>query len=217
MAKSVHTHFFPVLDLMINDAIEETAAQGEHISCHKGCAHCCHLLIEITWEEALFMVDWIAQLPACQKQDFIMRIQRNAAMARDFFTTQTGASAYAQPVEGDVDLADEIYDAYFYEEKRPCPMLDQDGVCGAYSVRPSPCRLHVVTSPAKYCSADKAFIDAEVETPAAMETVTEEAGTILNRIERDPRWGHFGIVLEAALIESGLIETTRPQAVEIVS
>ncbi len=204
MKNSSNKDLYSVIDQMIDNAVDELAADNMCISCKKGCAHCCHLLIEVSWEEALELAQWVKQLPVQKRQQYIERIQANAADARNLFSQTKRGRRFMNPVEGDYKIPDKLFNDYFYQARRPCPFL-VDNVCSAYDHRPSPCRLHLVTSPAKYCSADSEDYDDKVDVPDAFEGVRDDIGPVISHLHRDPRWGHFGIMVEAALQEIGAL------------
>jgi Fe-S-cluster containining protein len=199
MTKRIHQHLFPIVNQMMTNAIKEAEEEGYEIQCRQGCDHCCHLLIEISWEEAVEMAHAVVSRPRESRLELIGRIQKNAQEAREFFLGSKGAAAFARPVEGDRELPDDVYDDYFYKGVRPCPFLENSS-CTAYESRPTPCRLHVVSSDPKLCENDVED-DSEYETPECIEQVKEDLGPVIETLEVDDRWGHFSIVLEAVLMD----------------
>ena len=199
-------HLYPIIDIMVDDAVEELAEQGVSISCKKGCCHCCYLLIEVTWEEAMELALWVQSLPEPKQQEYLERIQKNATEAKALFSQTKRGKRFAAPVEGEYEIPDYLFDDYFYKEAHPCPFL-VDGCCSAYENRPSPCRLHLVSSPADYCSRENLNEDEDTEVPEEIEEVREDIGPIITKLHPDPRWGHFGIMVEAAAVEIGLLSS----------
>lgn len=196
----IHSHLFPIVDDMIEGAVHDVEARGDKMSCRMGCDHCCHLLVEISWEEASELSFWLDQQPEKRQRKILARISESAANAREFLAQFKKGHKYADVWEGDLKLPDKAYDDYFYGGvKRPCPLLE-DGVCSAYEARPTPCRLHMVTSPAENCS-DQAEDAEDYEVPDELEEVKEDLGPVIGSLERDGRWGQFAIVLEANLRE----------------
>ncbi len=195
-----NNHIYPIIDLMVEESAQELAADGRTISCKKGCSHCCYLLVEITWEEALELAYWVKQQPKEEQQSIFERIEDNAQNAKELFNTMRRGKRFAEPVEGQYNIPEKLFDEYFYKLKQPCPFL-KEGICGAYSHRPSPCRFHFVTSPSQSCSADPQYIEEEVDVPEEFEAVKDSFSPILNALHRDPRWGHLAIMVKAALEE----------------
>ena len=191
-------HLFPIIDAMIDNAIEEASENGETITCKPGCDHCCHLLVEISWSEAYELAQWIVNLPTKEEQEkFYMSVASTAIEAREVFSRKKSGRRFMQPLYSEDDMPDWMYDAWFYEKKRPCPFL-VDGLCAAYEVRPSPCRLHLVSSDPDLCRYDVED-DTDYEVPDSLEEVKEELGPVITAINGEGAWGQMAIMVEAVL------------------
>jgi len=199
MKSASHRELFPIIDAMVERAAEEATEEGDEVSCRIGCTHCCHLLIEVSWEEASELAHWMREQPQEKRLCIEARVRENAAEAREFFLAEKGTEKFAQPLHDEFDLDDGVYDNYFYNKSRPCPFLEDDK-CLAYHVRPTSCRLHMVTSPPELCSAAMED-DDDYEIPERFDQLKEDAAPVIDALEHDGRWGHFGIVVEAVLEE----------------
>ncbi|RMG42995.1 MAG: YkgJ family cysteine cluster protein [Candidatus Dadabacteria bacterium] len=189
---------------MVEDALEDLESEGEEISCRKGCNHCCHLLVEVSWEEATELANWVLNLPHSRRERFLGRIRKNAAEARELFLSDKKAHRFLKPADGEEEIPDHIFDRYFYGKRRPCPFLEL-GACAAYEVRPTPCRLHMVTTDPELCSAESE--EQEYETHQRLEELQEQATPVIQAAEKTHLWGQLGIMVEAAyqaLIENNL-------------
>lgn len=202
--KREHKHLFPIVNAMVQNAIAECEDTGDHITCAAGCDHCCHLFIEVSWEEAEELVDWIQTQPAVVQQEIIERVQSNASAARRAIAEVPEANHLLSAFEGDMETPDDLFDNYFYKFIIPCMFLSDQKTCMAYETRPTACRLHLVSSDPYLCSREVQE-DDDYSIPEAIETLKEEAAPAITALERDGRWGHFGIVLESALKERGLL------------
>jgi Fe-S-cluster containining protein len=60
--------------------------------------------------------------------------------------------------------------------------------CAAYEHRPTPCRLHLVTSDPQLCSAEVEH-DDEYEILDRIEQLKDDSGPVIYALERDGRWG----------------------------
>ena len=94
--KTVNQHIFPIIEVMMDKAMAEVEAEGEKISCAKGCNHCCYMLVEITWEEAIEYVNWLSaqeglDVPLEQRVD----IERAAAGSAELVLVQQVAKSEA--------------------------------------------------------------------------------------------------------------------------
>ena len=93
------------------------------ISCKSGCFHCCHYQVEITFEEALVLANYL--------------FESNMVIDRELLETQSKISD------------SEWYD--YPEEIRRCVFIGEKGECRAYQVRPMACRKHNVISSSDFC------------------------------------------------------------------
>lgn len=201
MADNPHQHFYPLLDTLLDQAIQEVEEdEDSKISCHKGCDHCCHLLIEVTWEEAMVLARHVTSLPSQEKQNVISRIVENASEAKTFFASRKYGKPFQAPIDDNIDIPEKLYDEYFFTKARPCPFLENKS-CSAYASRPSPCRLHMVSSPSENCG--RTAEDEFVEIPEAFDELRDSLEPILNAISPDGRWGHMGIMVLACLKSLG--------------
>ena len=199
MSQRLQQHAFPVIDILIKQAVDDIVADGEQVSCHKGCDHCCHLLVEVSWSEAMEMALWLQTLPHDEQNAFLNRIKNNAQEAKALFLASKDDKPYVGCVlDDEIDISDETHEKYFYDKKRPCAFLAEAGHCLAYDVRPSACRMHLVTSPAKLCAADVGET-ADYEIPDRIEEVRDEIGPINSAINREQGWGQMAIMVELAL------------------
>lgn len=197
-----HQHLFPIINHMIDEAVEDIREDGEDITCTRGCDHCCHLLVESSWEEARELAIWLANQPARKKTAVYKRLKASAEDARELFKRRKSTKKFMEPYRGEASITDEAYDEYFYERKRPCPFLEKSG-CVAYESRPTPCRLHMVTSDPYYCRFD---VDNEegYDYPDSFDELKDNAAHPIGAVEKDGRWGHLAIMVEAVINEEGL-------------
>ncbi len=204
MKQRPHQHLYPIMDLLIEKTVHALENEGCQITCQRGCAHCCHLLVEISWEEAVELAHWINAQPATRRRLFIEKITHNAAQARALFVQTDASAIFCQPVDdGDLEIPDAVFDNYFYASVKPCPFLE-DNLCAAYTHRPSTCRLHMVNSPVALCMREADTTQepsTDVEIPETIETLKQDMEPLLVGLIEDGRWGQLAIMVEAALAE----------------
>ncbi len=128
---------------------QKTAAAGQVISCARGCAACCRMLVPVSAPEAFALRDMVAALPQPRRDHIRRRLDETTALLE-----QAGLLAQLQQVaETDRPITDEMMEpinrAYF-TLKMPCPYLE-DEACSIYEDRPAACRELLVTSPAEWC------------------------------------------------------------------
>ena len=209
MKDTKHKHLFPIINAMIDHAIAEVEEGGQEVTCRAGCTHCCHLLIEISAEEAAELVEWTSMQPLAEQQAVIKRVQAAAESAREVFNRRGETQKFSEPIREQLEIHDAAFDEYFYEKKRPCPFLGEGGRCVAYESRPTPCRLHLVTSDPALCSKDVGDED-DYEVPEEFETLREAVAPVIEAVELDGRWAQLAIMVEAIMKEQGLIQSEAP-------
>jgi hypothetical protein len=94
-------------------------------SCAPGCHSCCYRLIEITVGEAAVIVAHLRE-------------------SGDWKRVRAAASSLA-------GRARECSSDTWFKMRTPCPVLADDGMCGAHAVRPPACAVHFVTSDPASC------------------------------------------------------------------
>ena len=198
--KRKHQHLFPIIDQMINIAVDDVEEEGLQVTCKPGCTHCCHLLVEVAWEEAVELAKWIMAQPLDRQIHFKKKISDSAVGAREIFQRKEETHKYLKPTHLDMDIPDDVFDIYFYEKVRPCPMLEDDR-CVAYESRPTACRLHMVTSDPALCAREAEEEDEDYDIPDRFDELKNETEPVIQSCELDGRWGQLAILVEAALEE----------------
>ena len=124
--------------------------QGGHtVSCHKGCAACCRMLVPISAPEAFALAQSLDRLAPPERERLLSKIDvAQQQLARDGILTQL--SALAESPDPVSDEAIEPLNRAYYALRMPCPFLDNE-VCSIYDDRPAACRELAVTSPATDC------------------------------------------------------------------
>ena len=196
MSVELNRHLLPIVDSMVDNCLEELG-ENQKISCRKGCDYCCHLLVEISWEEALELAGYVRELAPEQQESLKMRIRKNAEKGRGLFRATPETENFCEPYGGDKDIPEDIYDSYFYKMRTPCPFLTE-GACSAYEHRPVSCRLHMVTSEPEICGFDVED-ESDYNVPEEVEELKENLAPILQVVQKDPRWGLLSIMVERAV------------------
>jgi Fe-S-cluster containining protein len=192
-------HLFPIIDDLINHAVAELDRIGEPITCRKGCDHCCHLLVEVSWAEAEELAIWLCDQPKAVQAELFANLSKNRAEARRVFSTKPQGKVFLQPTGAESEIPEWVYDEYFYKSHIPCAFL-KDSSCQCYEVRPSPCRLHLVTHDPELCKPNVAD-DEDYSVPEILEETKNELGPIISGINKRALWGQMGIVVSEVLKE----------------
>ena len=193
--------FYDIVDHLVERESQRGADEGKAITCQQGCDHCCHLLVEASWDEARYMAKWLLKQSEDIQQDILQRLQINAASYIELCLKYKKLRKFAGVLDEDIDeLPDLLCDNYFYEKKRPCAFL-KDGSCQAYEARPMVCRLHVVNSDPKLCANDQPADVDGYEVPETIEEMQEDITPLNQQLSDDPRWGQLGVMVQTVLKE----------------
>ena len=155
----ISTGFVPVTDIIPllhrlgqqAQALEQqrATATGQNISCARGCAACCRMLIPVSVPEAFALRDKLAALPTERRQTFLDAISSTQTRLQ-----QAGLlPRLRQLADTDRPMTDEDIEPInraYYALKLPCPFLENEA-CSIYEDRPAACRELLVTSPADWC------------------------------------------------------------------
>jgi Fe-S-cluster containining protein len=125
-------------------------------SCKKGCGICCYHYAEDVYS---FEVEIIAEGLRLNRENeipTIIKVLEEDEMWRERIksavTRSMGKSRYARGLK-DSDPYDIVLSG-FYQLRRACPLLDKDGSCSIYAVRPLTCRIYVSFSHPRYCKPE---------------------------------------------------------------
>lgn len=155
----VPAYFVPVASIVPSmrrvgeaaQALEErrAVAQGAAVSCKKGCAACCRMLIPVSAPEAFAMADTINAWPADRREATLARM----AVARARLEQAGVLSDLREVAACERQLGDDAFEPInhaYYALRLPCPFLVEES-CSIYDDRPAACRELLVTSPAELC------------------------------------------------------------------
>ncbi|TAJ32001.1 MAG: YkgJ family cysteine cluster protein [Nitrospirae bacterium] len=132
-------------------ALEErrTVDAGAAISCRKGCAACCRMLVPISAPEAFALRDSIQALPESRRATILQRVTE----ARTRLEQAGLLARLIDLAETERQLLDDEFEATnrdYYALRLPCPFLENEA-CSIYEDRPAACRELLVTTPAELC------------------------------------------------------------------
>lgn len=127
----------------------DVVAHGAAVSCKKGCAACCRVLIPLAAPEAFALADAIKTWPAERREAALASL----ADARAQLERAGVLSKLYEVAESERQLDDETFEPInraYYALRLSCPFLVEE-VCSIYDDRPAACRELLVTSPAELC------------------------------------------------------------------
>ena len=140
---------------------EVLAAYPRRVTCGRACGVCCNHWPEDTYSfEVLAIADYLhrrrpGHIPAIRAglrkdMDCLARIQQT-------FEKRLSDPNEKKRLDG-IDPYDVVLST-FYQFNRPCPLLDKNGSCGIYRIRPFTCRVYVSFSSPDLCKPDSILGD----------------------------------------------------------
>lgn len=108
------------------------SARGGRIFCGPGCSNCCSLVVNTTLPEALAVAVSLNPAQVAAVKGHVERMLAEWDEQRDL-------KSYLRWHRQSVGL---------------CPLLNQNGECGVYPLRPLACRSLLATRPADWCAVD---------------------------------------------------------------
>lgn len=122
---------------------------GQTVSCQKGCAACCRMLVPVSAPEAFALANTIDGLEQNERNRLLAQLDlAQQRLARAGLLKQL--SSLAESPDSISDEAAESLNRSYYALRMPCPFLDNEA-CSIYADRPAACRELAVTSPATEC------------------------------------------------------------------
>lgn len=129
--------------------VKRSVDSGKTLSCGKGCAACCRMLVPLSVPETFALREWVHALPTEQQARVSARFaELKAQLLAQGLWRQFSELCDAR--EAPTDDALEGVNRDYYALRMPCPFLEEE-VCTMYDERPSACRELLVTSPAEHC------------------------------------------------------------------
>ena len=171
--KVLITALVPLLRVISEQAqaLEEKKATeaGKTVSCKKGCAACCRMLVPVSAPEAFALRELIQTLPEPRRRVML----NNIAEVRTRLEQAGLLTRLTQVAETDQQLSDEEIEPInrdYYALRVPCPFLEED-LCTIHEHRPAACRELLVTSPAELCQEMTRNPVRPLPVPVRMSTV----------------------------------------------
>lgn len=129
--------------------VQQAVEAGRAISCRKGCAACCRMLVPLSAPEAFALSEYVEQLPPDRRTLLLNHLSdtKDRLIREGLWDRLNDVAETSRPVS-DEEL-DPINQSY-YALRIPCPYLENE-LCSIYEARPAACRELLVTSPAELC------------------------------------------------------------------
>ena len=140
-----------------SEVAKQVKANGEVISCHKGCSVCCVLYVEAEIQECEAIVYYLYRNPVAMDhflRQYATWRKRMRLLGNPFARCEEILHQHEQGrlSQGDQKTLLSALASY-HDQNIPCSFL-ADGVCSIYAVRPYVCVNHYVTTPAEWCRVE---------------------------------------------------------------
>lgn len=109
--------FFSAIDKAFAEVQEQFA---DEVKCRKGCDDCCHAVFDISLAEAASILEHFQALEPQEQQEIISAASEALA-------------SWEETSRNEVDIS---------KARIRCPLLDKEGCCFCYEVRPVNCRTY---------------------------------------------------------------------------
>lgn len=134
------------MEMLVRSLTGDYRSRGGEIYCARGCSGCCNLVVNCTLTEAVTIAATLDERQSSLVDAYVARLREllaGAAELKDYLRIHRHSSG-------------------------GCPLLERDGSCGVYAVRPLSCRALLATMESRWCSADFAEL-----TPAEKQSFVE--------------------------------------------
>ena len=126
------------LEMFVRSWVNDYRSSGGTIFCGKGCRNCCSLAVHTGFAEALAVASHLSESQGKSVEAYATRLR--------------------ELVQGVGELPE--YLRLHRQQMGFCPLLNEAGECGVYSVRPLSCRSLISTKESVWCGTDFARLTA---------------------------------------------------------
>jgi len=160
---------------------EIIAGSNYQVRCEKNCALCCyHWVADVYSFEAAIIAEHIKQHRPQKVSAICAALREDARLLQtldDLLDEQVLKNARPQALES-LDRDDLLLEG-FYQLRRPCPLLDPNGACSIYALRPMSCRAYLSFSDPLLCDPDTIYYH---EARTCLCTLEQEADDLLEEL-----------------------------------
>lgn len=143
--------FSEKLDTMLDELQAITLSDDNSvIDCKAGCSFCCnHWVEDVYFFESLSIINYLKENASGNKLEEIRE------------TAQKSECEFLEIYESESHIDEVTLLNRFYDKQIACPLLNDDGKCIVYEVRPLTCRSFFSESAEKHCNPQTRNRDAE--------------------------------------------------------
>jgi len=160
-------------------------------TCVNGCTACCgHWVEDVYSFEAEMVAAHVRTRHPLRVAEIVEKCGEDVRLIRQLdrrIAVRLAEEAWQLQRTGEeIDPVDLLL-AGFYQYRRPCPLLDGNGRCSIYPVRPLTCRIYLSFSAPSHC--DPNYIN-DADVPTYLLDLEEEASRLLDALHF--RYNRFG-------------------------
>ncbi len=149
------------------------------VTCGSGCSCCCnHWVEDVNSFEAAIICDYIEKNFPERIAAIIKTCEKDLKQLEHLEKTMLSHPEVSRTPDDQLDQIDLLL-AVFYQFKRPCPLLDNNGRCSVYPVRPITCRIYISFSDPSRCEPE--YIN-EDDVPTYLLDAQEEVSELLDTL-----------------------------------
>lgn len=153
-----------ILDIYDHFQNEVIDASGISTVCSAGCSSCCcHWVEDVNSFEAYIIGRYLNENSPDMIDSVIMLFREDAEVLNSLRDIVDGKSAEYTSVSDEITDQYDLLLACFYQLERPCALLDDNGCCSVYPVRPFTCRDYMNIRDKTACLPDR-IIEGEPAT-----------------------------------------------------
>lgn len=190
--------YLSILDLYDRFQHEVINASGINKVCSAGCSHCCcHWVDDVNSFEGVIISQYLAEHHP-DLIDFVIESFR-----QDEEVLESLCGLVDQKMAEYSSFTDDIPDKYdlllscFYQMQRPCALLDENGCCIVYPVRPLTCRDYLNIRDCNACLPDR--INEEKEATLIMD-ISDKVSELLETLHHRFDYGDDNMSLRSLLV-----------------
>lgn len=190
--------YLSIINLYDRFQHEVINASGINAVCSAGCSHCCcHWVEDVNSFEGVIISRYLAEHHP-DLIDFVIESFR-----QDEEVLESLCGLVDEKISGYSSFTDDIPDKYdlllscFYQMERPCALLDKNGRCIVYPVRPLTCRDYLNIRDCNACLPDR--INEEKEATLIMD-ISDKVSKLLEILHRRFDYGDDNMSLRSLLV-----------------
>jgi Fe-S-cluster containining protein len=190
--------FLSIFDLYNRFQHEVINASGINTVCGAGCSHCCcHWVEDVNSFEGIIISRYLAEHHPELVYSIIESFRKDEAVLESLCGLVDKKVAEYSSFTDDIPDKYDLLLSCFYQMQRPCALLDKNGRCIVYPVRPLTCRDYLNVRDPDACLPD--LINEEKEATLIMD-ISDKVSELLEILHQRFDYGDDNMSLRSLLI-----------------